>query len=48
MDGEKDDQNTSKGRVLSKDTRDEYKEIKPGAVKAIDKKKWEVSYSWKT
>ena len=35
MYGKKDDQDTSKGKVMSKETSDDYIETKPEAVKAI-------------
>ena len=38
MYGELEDQDTSKGKVMSKETSDEYIETKPEALKAIDKK----------
>ena len=38
MNGKKDNQDTSKGKVMSKETSDEYIERKPEAVKAIDTK----------
>ena len=35
--GKKDDQETSKGRVMCKETSDEYIETKPDALKVVDK-----------
>ena len=49
MYGKKDNQETSKGKVVFKETSDEYIETKPEALNAIDiTKKWKVSYCWKT
>ena len=39
---EKDNQETSKGKVMSKDTSDEYTETKPKALKAIANKNRKV------
>ena len=48
MDGEKDNQDTSKEKSMSKKTWDESIEKKPEALKAIDKKSGKFSHCWKT
>ena len=48
MYGEKDNQETSKGKVMFKETSDEYIETKPEALNVIDIKNGKVSCCWKT